>query len=212
MAITGPHIRITHRFVWLDQEMSTVRHYRPEGAALLTVEPVDVAEAYWNHIKLTWRALVGDTNNYGMRSMLIEELGGNQGFAEFAIPVGEQTGTRAVAGLGELLPSFLAVGVRFSVGTRRTRPGQMRIPFLWEADVSANVVGAGFMALVDAHAQVMAAAMVLGAPAALVALNPEVVSYSPDDPSVIVDSQDIVGFVSSNIATSQRSRRQGIGR
>lgn len=210
MAITSDLITATLRWTWLGQQMQTRRYFRTDGAAFLTATAEAVGEAYWNHVKGVWRALVPAAATDIFQSVLVEEIGGGLSFGEYAIPVGEKGGTRSNP-LGHALPSFVNVGVRFTVATRATRPGQMRVPFLYEDDTQYNTVEAAFLTLVNALADVYDTDMALGAPVATGVLRMQVVSYTDTVPATIANRQDVVGHVTNSYATSQNSRKQGRG-
>lgn len=210
MAITASDLSITLRWTWATQQMQTRRFFRTDGAAFLTATAEGVGEAYWNHVKTVWRALVPTANTNVFTSVLVEEVGGLLGFGEYAIPVGEQGGTRTGV-TGDFLASFVNVGVRYTVATRVTRPGQMRIPFLFETDATGQNVASGFKTLCNSLAAVYSLPLALGAPVATGMLHHEVVTLGPGPGLSIAARQDVVGYVTNDVLTSQRSRRQGHG-
>lgn len=211
MPITAPNLAITLRYQWMSQKMQTKRVYSVTGAAFLTATAVGVGEAFWNDVKTVWRAMTPLAGASVFKSVLVEELGGGSSFGEYAIPVGEQSGTRSTAGLTQEAPSFVNVGVRFTVGTRITRPGQMRVPFLWESDMDGQAVNSTFLTLVTALATKLAAPSTLGAPVATGVLTPQVVRFAAGSGVVIEDQQDVVGFVVNTNLTSQNTRKIGRG-
>jgi hypothetical protein len=210
MAITAGIVRITLRMTWLSQQVQTARDYEPIGAAWLTADAIQGAEAWWNHVKAAWRALAITAPIATFNSVLFEEQGGGGGFAEYAIPVAEQQGTRAAGTLGDFMPAFTAVGCKLTVATRATRPGQMRIPFAAEGDNSVGLVQPAFVALCNTLADLYDTQITLGAPVATGNLQPLVVTRQ-GSPPVIIDSQPIVGHVINPFFTSQVSRRPGHG-
>src|SRR5688572_25970304 len=128
---------------YMGQDVIFSRPFRLDGAVFLTANAVDVGEAYWNHVSAEWRAIAPATGELIFRSVSVEEVGGSMSFGEFPIPLAEQTGLRSLSGLGEALPSFMAASVKLAVGTRATRPGGVRVPFLLEGDVAdQNLTGA----------------------------------------------------------------------
>lgn len=211
MAFTSDLLAITLRWLWLGQQMQTKRYFRAAGAAFLTASPENVGEAYWNHVKAAWRALPVSSMTNVFQSVLVEEIGGGLSFGEYAVPSGEKGGTRAAGSLGDVLPSFNNVGVRFTVATRATRPGQMRIPFMYDGDTDAQGVAAPFVALVNTLANLYKADMVLGAPVATGVLRMQVVKFTNTVPAAVAARQDVVGQVINGNVTSQVSRKAGRG-
>lgn len=168
------------------------------------------AEAWWNHVKTLYRAICPAANTTGFQSVRVSELGNPTGeYGEFAVPAGEKAGTRAAPADPDLLPSYAAVGVRLSVATRATRPGQKRFGFLTQADFVNNDLQAAYNTPLVALMNLMAANMTLGAPAAGVVLVPSVVSLNAD--GTIRTSQVVTGYAINAKATSQVSRRYGRG-
>lgn len=211
MPITAPLLKATLRWSWMSQAMQTTRYFKPTGAAFLTATALGVAEAYWNHVKTVWRAIAPAGGSDIFSSVILEEVGGGQTFAEYAIPAGERVGTRSVAGSGTAIPSYNACGIRFAVGSRVTRPGQMRVPFLYEGDTYLQQVDTAYLALTNALAAVYAADMTLGAPVATGVLRMQVVRWTKTVPAAVEAQQDVVGYVVDVNMTTQRSRRIGHG-
>lgn len=211
MPITAPYLKIGLRWEFLGQEMQTVRYFEAVGAAFLTATPEGVGEAYWNHVSTAWRALVPDAIGSVFKSVIVEEIGGGLGFGEYAIPVLEQTGTRPSAGLGDAMPSFVNVGIKYTVGTRLTRPGSMRVPFAYETDAFAQNVGSPFLVLVTALAALYSAPLNLGVPVALGVLW-HTVAKTPVAPATLPSVfQRVLGNVVNTAFTTQVSRKQGRG-
>ena len=174
-----------------------------------TPSAVQVAEAYWNDIKGVYRAAASVTLGAVFTSIRIRELNNPAGdYAEFDIPTAEKTGTRASPG-SETLPPNIATGVRLVVGTRTTRPGQKRIPFMFEVDQNAGLITATWKTLVTTLATHMVAQIALGAPAALSTLNPIVCRKDPD--GFVTANQPITGFIVADIASTQNTRKIGRG-
>lgn len=210
MSFSAEYIEIALRYVFEGQQCQTARVYRWDGAAIATATPAALGEAWWNHYKAAWRGLA--LNNAALvrfASVFVREVGGGLAYGEFAIPTGEQTGTRAASTTG-YLPSYAAVGCKLTVGSGVTRPGQMRIPFLLEEDVTDNVVQAGFLTLAGVLADLYSEGNTLGAPTATGVVFPSVVTYGVDANEVL-NGQDIVGRVLNSFVTSQVSRRVGHG-
>lgn len=210
MAFSGSHIEITLRYTNLSQQCQTARVYTWDGAAIAAASAVQVAEAWWNHYKAAWRALVGGgASNGQFLSVLVREIGGSLSFGEWAVPTGEQAGTRTGLTAANM-PSFTSVGVRLTVGSLVTRPGQMRVPFMNEEDSVANAVQPTFIGLVEDLATLYSEPNILGAPVATGVITPVVVHYDPDT-GAFVGSQPIEGFIVNPFTTTQVSRRYGHG-
>lgn len=211
MAITGDALLITLRYVFLGQNCQTAQFYTPGGAAFITANCDAVGEAWWNDVKTDWRALVpSDVTNFSFESVLVEEFDGSGGLGEFAIPSGERDGTRIPSSSSGFMPSYVACGMRLTVPTRTTRPGQKRFPGLDEADVSNNVIGAEYLDLVEDLSRVYDTTITLGAPVALGTLTPKICKRDPADGHILA-SQDVAGHVINPYVTSQVSRRRGHG-
>jgi len=210
MPITSNLAKIVIRFRHLGQQCENVGYYEPAGAAWLLANGTQGAEAYWDNIKDRWRALYTDDSETVTTSVLFEEIGGALSFGEFAVPTEEQHGTRESVGLGDYLPAYVAVGIRLSVSTRATRPGQKRIAFATESDNAAGIVDPAFLTLVEDAADIWSTNLVLGAPVLAGALVPLVVHFpTTEDPDQ--RQQEVVGHVVNDVFTSQVSRRPGHG-
>lgn len=183
--------------------------YSVDGSAFL-VEPVQIAEAWWNHVKATYRAIpvVGYTEAF--LTVLLRELNNPAGdYAEYAVPIGERAGTRSATAQGSFLQPYAAVGARLTVGTRITRPGQKRFWGFEEGDQQNGVVEATPLAAVNAHMAVMTEPMILGAPAATIVLNPIVTKR--DAQGEVTANQPVLGWVTNGYMTTQNSRKYGRG-
>lgn len=210
MAISASHIEVALRYTNLGQNCQTARLYTWDGASIAAATAVQVAEAWWNHYKDAWRALVAASAPVGQfLSVFVREVGGGLAFGEYAVPAGEQLGTRTT-GTGSPMPSYTAVGCRLTVGSLLTRPGQMRIPFLLDSDTNGNDVDPAFLLLCDDLAGLYSGPNILGAPVATGVLAPQVVTYGIDN-NTVAASQDIVGYLLNPFVTSQVSRRHGHG-
>lgn len=170
----------------------------------------DLGEAWWNHVKGVYRALVSQGMTDFFRTVIVKDLSDNTGlYGEFGVPVGERGGTRTGVTQGEPVPAFNAVGVRLTVGTRVTRPGQKRLPGLIEDDLYGQAVGGTYMGLAATWANVISEDMVLGVPAALVTLRPSIVRK--DGTGAVTADQPVTGYVINPNVTSQVSRKVGRG-
>lgn len=169
-----------------------------------------LAEAWWNHVKGVYRALISLGMTDYFRSVVAKDLSDTTGlFGEYGIPVGERGGTRTGVVQGEPVPAFNAVGIRLNVASRVTRPGQKRLSGLIEDDLYGQAVGATFLGLAAAWADVLTNDLVLGAPAALVTLRPAVVRR--DITGAVTASQPVTGYFINPNVTSQVSRKIGRG-
>ena len=211
MAITGDALNIILRYTMLGQKCQTGQIYTPGGAAFLTANCDAVGAAWWANVMTEWRALIiDDETQFTFDSVVVEELNGSLGLGEFAIPIGERSGTRDGTGYGGLMPPYCAVGVRLTVATRATRPGQKRFPGLTEADVDGNIVGAEFLGLVEDLTVHYDQNITLGAPVALGTLTPKIVHFPTVNKPAYAE-QDVQGHVINPNITSQVSRRYGHG-
>lgn len=174
------------------------------------IPAVNVAEAWWNSVKANYRGLVYATAGWVYTTVLVREMNNPVGeLAEWTVPTGEQQGTRAAPDNPDFLPIFNAVGVRLTVSSRTTRPGQKRVWGLTESDNDSNIVGATFLALVDTLMNQMDGQITLGAPALGMDLQPHV--FRKDATGAVTAHQAINGHVTNRIITSQVSRRLGRG-
>lgn len=174
------------------------------------VSPVNLAEGWWNHVKATYRALYATGAGNIFQEVKITELdvvGGD--YATFPVPVGERAGTRTTPSPNTFQASFMATGVRLTVGTRVTRPGQKRLPLVYEADSDGDALEAGWISLVNSWGAVIAADMTLGSPAATAILHPIVVRKAVD--GTVAAYQDVTGYLTNPRPTSQVSRKYGRG-
>lgn len=210
MAFTASHIEISLLYTALGQNCVTSRCYTWDGVAVATATPETLGEAWWNHYKTAWRALVpSNVLNGQFLTVRVREVGGGLAYGEFAIPSGEQQGNRSGT-LESQQPSSLAVGVRFTVASSVTRPGQMRVGFMNEVDTDGNNVDSGFIALVEDLADLYSAPNTLGAPVATGVITPTVVRFGVDNNDIDA-SQPITGYVVNPFVTTQVSRRRGHG-
>lgn len=203
----GIPLRIEIRGTIKGQACMVRQWYETDGAAFLTADPTGVGEAFWNHIKTAWRAMhIGDGVDF-TQSIFVAEDGPTGAYGEYAIPTGEQTGLRSGAGLGSSLPAYSAGGIRLTVGSRVTRPGQKRFWGLYELDADhGDLVSAGYATLLDGIGPMFSAPLTLGAPVALGVLNPIIVSMG-GTPPVVVASQPVTGYLVHPYVTSQVSRK-----
>lgn len=168
------------------------------------------AEGWWNHVKTGYRALCLTGWTPAFLSVRVAELVAGVGeYGEYAIPSEEQAGSRTPPTDSDPAVSFNAAGVRLTVGTNATRPGQKRFPFLTQQDQTGQTLGAAYTALLVTLMNTMTANMTLGAPAAGVVLVPNVVRMNPD--GSVAAAQLVTGYSINPYVTSQVSRKQNRG-
>lgn len=176
------------------------------SSTLVTATAAEVGEAWWNHVKGTYRGLVISGWGPVFKTVKVRQMNAPTGyFGEYVVPIGEQPGTRTPAGSGDPLPFFNAVGVRLSVATRATRPGQKRFWCLEDADAIGGSLQPGIVAAVNAHMAVMCTSLLLGVPTAALQLEPIV--CREDVVGNVTAHQDITGWVINSQVTSQVSRK-----
>lgn len=208
---TGSIIRATVNMTLLQQRVANVFDFRITAFAPQTTA-AQIAEGLWQDVKTTYRALAGDVLPSTFDSVQVEELFDPAGaFGEYPIPAGERTGTRTFAQATQYAPSFNAVGVKFTVGSRLTRPGQKRVPFLTELDTVSNAVDPAFLALVNAWALNVSSGIVLPIPALGTSLQMVIVGVTPTGALDSQRVQDVTGFVINPNVSSQVSRKAGRG-
>lgn len=174
------------------------------------VTAVELGEAFWNHVKTVWRPIVAATQLSAFQLVRVREMSVADGaFGEYAIPLAEQPGTQAV-GSSDTVPPFVAAGVRLTVGTRVTRPGQKRFGGLIEANIENGSLLGGYVTLLTALMGVLSNDMLLGAPALAAVLRPMVVRKDSTT-GLPTASQAVTGFLINPYATSQVSRKVGRG-
>jgi len=192
-----------------NQQTMNVYQYRVSSYTGSAGAP-EIAEAWWNHVLTTYRALVVTTTTRIFNEVTVRELNAPTGaLATWGIPAAEEDGTRSAGSLGSFLATFMAVGVRLNVGTRVTRPGQKRIWGLTEGDVAGNNISATYIGLVEDLMDVALSTITLGAPAALVELTPIV--CRKDSTGAVTASQDVMSYTINPLVTSQVSRKVGRG-
>jgi len=194
-----------------NQVIQNVWSYNVFGTPLgVSVTAPQLGQAWWNHVKAVYRALVVNTIADAFQSVTVRVVNNPTGdLGEYAIPPAEQVGTRSPPAGADVMPSFNAGGVRLTVDTRATRPGQKRIPFILEQDSNSGLLTATYTTLIDTLMTVMTAQQTLGAPAALFVLQPKVFRLGPSE--IILAAQNITGWVTNPAVTSQVSRKLGRG-
>ncbi len=209
--LPNDEIRVDWRYTYLGQKCENVQTYLVGGVSSVLFTMDQVLEALWNDYKVRFRALASTSavvNTFD--SLLGTQIGGTLQFAEFAVPIAEQVGTRPAGDDGQWLNSFSAVGIRQTVGTRATRPGQKRFPFLREGDVIGNALTGAILPDYNALGGAFSQVSVLGAPALGMALQPQIV-HEPGVRDPVRHVQPVIGWVMNLNVTSQVSRKLGRG-
>lgn len=202
-------IEVSLRGSVLDSQMYNVFQYKVI-VGLGAVSAAQYAEAWWNHVKTTMRGLFPTSFSGYFQSVLLRELNDPAGdYGEYAIPSGERAGTRSVGSADSPLPSFTALGMRLTVGSRVTRPGQKRFCCLSENDQDYGSLTSGVVTAANNLGAVLIADMTLGAPAATAVFRPIVVRK--DTTGAVIADQTVTGFLVNSKATSQVSRKYGRG-
>lgn len=211
MPVTTNPIRITLRYVYLGQQCENVQWYFGGGAAFVTATMPEILAAYWQNVRDQWHALMyDDLAINSIDSILGEAIGGDEEFAEYPIPSEDRVGDKDVATFGQPLPGTLAGGVRLTVGTRQTRPGQKRAPFIGEAQINKNDLDPTYLSELADWGETFSTLRTLGAPAATAILQP-VVTHHDKDTHELDGWQDVTGQVINPYASSQVSRKRGHG-
>lgn len=210
MAITeGSLLEITLKGSVYSQTLMNVWQYEV-GGTFSGIDIVSVASAWWNHVKTAYRGVATATYTEAFQSVYIRQLDDPSGeYGEYAIPLAEQAGTRS-AGSSSEGQTFTSMGVRLTVGTRVTRPGQKRLWGFNEADYSGPYFNAGAVTAGQTLMDVMSANMTLGIPALGMDLNPIVTRKDPATGAVLAH-QPVVGYVINTLVTTQNSRKLGRG-
>lgn len=208
--VPGGLLAIELRYTYLQQRCLTRQLYQMQGAAFVTADPIQVAEAYWDNIKTLWRSMFSTASIVNtLDSVFVREIGNAEQYAEYAVPSGETVGTRAAGNDGEWLPSFVVAAVKLTVGSSVTRPGQKRLVPLRRGDVTDNLLATAQKTLVDNVAAIFSTDRNLGAPVATGILSPVIGGTVIDgDPTVF---QFVTGKVTSSFVSSQISRKIGHG-
>jgi hypothetical protein len=202
-------IELSFRGTIFSQRQMCVFQYEVGGLSG-PVSAVNVATAWWNHIKATLRPLVSSAHTTAFQTTFLRVISEVPGeYAEFAIPTGERAGTGANVGQG-LMPPFVAAAIRLTVGTSLTRPGQKRISGQDESDANSANWEAAYVTKLNSFAAIIGANMVLGAPAATMELTPIVVRKPPVGQPVTI-AQAVTGTFVNGQITSQNTRKVGRG-
>lgn len=205
----GELLEIVLNMLLGSQQTLNVWTYEVDGS-FADIDAVNVAEAWWNGVKTSYRGLASANAGSPFISVKIRELNNPVGdYAEWSIPSGEQAGTRSNPSDVDLMPYHVASGARLTVATRLTRPGQKRFPFATQTDMIGSNVQAAWKVLLGAVLTVACAEMVLGSPALGCVLDP--IICKKDAAGTVVAHQPVTGYVVANYASSQNTRKFGRG-
>jgi len=214
MLEVGSKVRLSVRGSWFGQQCQNVFVYENSGVAGAAT-PLEVAEAFWNHVKAEWRAIIAPELYF--LSVYAEEIGGDLEFGEFVIPPGERTGTLSSG--GDPLPTFNAAGIRLVPVNRTVRPGQKRFAGATEGSVYANNWLSGYQTALAALGAVITDNFSAGL-LAVAQFSPRIWGEAlperttkggvvlPARPETFVA---ISGYLVSSTVTSQVSRKVGVG-
>lgn len=111
------------------------------------VSATTACEAFWNDIKTAWRAWTPTSPQLIWTELVCAVAGGGGQYGSYAIPGGEQQGTRTFA--TDFLPSLNAANITFNPLLRLTRPGSKRIAGLLEGDQASGVLTGAAVALLS---------------------------------------------------------------
>lgn len=170
----------------------------------------NIGEAIWNDLKTNYRALVATSHASAFEYVKVREMDSLTGeYGEFAIPSGERAGTGGTTAT-TLEPPFVAAGIRFTVATRVTRPGQKRIPGQRAEDENSGLWTTAYLTKLQTFAQNALDCEVLGTPAVGTEVDLVVVKTDPAT-GLPLAHQEVIGFVANTAITSQVSRKIGTG-
>jgi len=206
MAFTADLIEVQVRYSLFGKPNMNRQFHTWDGAAVATATPEAVGEAFWNDVKVRMRAIMPNaTDQVFFTEVFVREVEPNGVYGSYAIPVGERNGTRTAGSAADIMPAYVAGSVKQTVGSSTTKPGGKRHSPLLDGDVGANqVLGATYLALLDAWAEAWSEEHVLGAPVATGVLFPQIVRFVGDTPT---QWQDVTGYILKNRVSSQLTRK-----
>lgn len=177
---------------------------------MTTITGENVAEAWWNHVKVKYRAIATAYYDALFRTVLVRELNAPTGaYGTYSIPLAEQAGTRSMGSSPQGLPPFCAVAARLNVGTRVTRPGQKRFAGLLEIDQDNGLLASSVASVAQDTMDFMIQSMTLGVPAATMVLKPVV--CRKDAVGTVTAHQGIESASIGLYVSTQNSRKFGRG-
>jgi hypothetical protein len=175
-----------------------------------SVDAGDLAEAWWNGVKDTYRSVATTVYTQLFQTVTVRELNAPLGaLGTYAIPSGEQAGTRSPGSAAGALPPYCAVAIQLAVSTRVTRPGQKRLGGLVESDQNDGYLDGPVYAAAVAWSAEMISTQTLGIPALLATTTPIV--CRKDATGVVTAHQPITSALVSPIVSTQNSRKYGHG-
>lgn len=175
-----------------------------------SVTAEQAAEAYWNHAKTAYRALMSADFFDAFLAVKVRDLTDQTGdYATYGIPLAERAGSRTPPG-GQPMPPFVAGSARLNVGSRLTRPGSKRFAGIYEADVDTGYITTTYRALIQGVLTALADNVVLGAPAATTSLDPCITKRHPETGALLA-YQLVTSTTINAAATSQNTRKIGRG-
>jgi len=175
-----------------------------------TWDGAQFAQAWWDEFKAVYRALAAVAFGTPFQSVRVTELNDAIGeYGEYGIPEAEQAGTRANPTANQGLPNFNAVGVRLTVPTRTTRPGQKRFAYLLEEDNASGVLQSGMTALIQTAMNKLILENVMSFESQDITVQPIVTRKNAA--GAVIASQFITGYLINPQITSQNSRKVGRG-
>lgn len=191
------------------QTWMNVHTYRVVGE-IGDVSPAAWGEAIWNDLKGSLRPLVSSAHLSAFQWARVREMDSLTGeYGEFPIPPAEWPGT-GTASAGGVAPPFVAAGIRLTVSTRVTRPGQKRIPGASEGDMNSAAWESAYLTKLNTHGFALSTPSTLGAPALGSEVQPVVVSRDPAS-GLPTAHQNVTGYLSNPYITSQNTRKVGRG-
>lgn len=213
MAIfVGTDLQMTVKGIYSAQQTETVWSYKVADAPIgVGVTAPELAQAWWNHVKSLYRAIMPSSFGTVMLSVECRVVNNALGdFGEYDIPVGEQAGTRTPPAQNEPMPGFATAGVRLTVATRATRPGAKRFSCLTEGDQNAGTLQSSIITPLNAFMAFMTSDLgPLGAPAVAFNLRPMI--YRLGAGEAVLAEQRVVGHLINPYVTTQVSRKIGHG-
>ena len=191
------------------QRVMNVMHYHVDSGAV-GADGGDLAQAFWDDVKGWWRAVCIDGYTAAFQLVTARDITDLTGaYGSYAIPLGEQGGTRTTPAAGEGMPPFISMGVRLNVGSRITRPGQKRLGGFTEADQANGSFVSAVVTAGQTWGDTAIQTITLPAPALLAVLTPVVVRKNPDGSAAIW--QPFTSAAASNVVTTQNTRKAGRG-
>lgn len=169
-----------------------------------------IAEAFWEEVKSVQRALAAIVFGSVFESVRVRDITSSTGIlGEYAVPTAEQVGTRANPAAPSPLPNFNAAGVRLTVASRITRPGQKRLPYLTESDNETGSLVSAYVTLADDLLTTFTSAMLLELGGLELGLIPVVARRN--NSGLVLAAQAITGYIINPFISSQNTRKIGRG-